>query len=71
VTPDGEMWLDGWAAALQETQRVLAGYLRRYRKLRRPSSAAAGSVADTGRSPVRGGWSAAVSAAAVEESLSR
>jgi poly-beta-hydroxybutyrate-responsive repressor len=38
VTSDGEMWLDGWAAALQETQRVLAVYLRRYRRLRSPAS---------------------------------
>jgi poly-beta-hydroxybutyrate-responsive repressor len=40
VTPAGEMWLDGWAAALQETQSVLAVYLRRYRQLRSPASSA-------------------------------
>lgn len=41
VTPDGETCLDGWAAALQETQRVLGVYLRRYRRLRSPASSSA------------------------------
>jgi len=34
VTPKGELWLDVWAVALRETQRVLAVYLKRYRRLR-------------------------------------
>jgi PadR family transcriptional regulator len=34
VTPKGELWLDVWAVAIKETQRVLAVYLRRYRRLR-------------------------------------
>ncbi|HEY4867101.1 MAG TPA: PadR family transcriptional regulator [Candidatus Dormibacteraeota bacterium] len=37
VTPEGELWLDAWAASIRETQRVLALYLRRYRRLRAPS----------------------------------
>jgi PadR family transcriptional regulator, regulatory protein PadR len=34
VTPKGELWLDVWAVAIRETQRVLAVYLKRYRRLR-------------------------------------
>jgi PadR family transcriptional regulator, regulatory protein PadR len=41
VTPDGEIWLDGWAAGLPETQRLLAAYLRRYQQLRMPASSTA------------------------------
>ncbi len=32
VTVAGEAWLDLWAAALSETQNLLASYLRRYRE---------------------------------------
>lgn len=60
VSSDGELWLDGWAAALQETQRVLDVYLRRYRRLRSPASSSA-------RHPQRARTSAAVSEVAVEE----
>jgi poly-beta-hydroxybutyrate-responsive repressor len=60
VTPDGEMWLDGWAAALQETRRVLGVYLRRYRRLRSPASSSA-------RRPQRARTNAAISEVAAEK----
>jgi PadR family transcriptional regulator PadR len=37
VTPEGELGLDAWAASIGETQRVLALYLRRYRRFRAAS----------------------------------
>jgi PadR family transcriptional regulator PadR len=49
VTVAGEAWLDLWAAALSETQSLLAFYLRRYGECGEPRS----RLADAAHVPTR------------------